>query len=202
MHRKLLIFIFILIVPALNILPEPAKTGVGFKTGYFGVPDQLLDLIMFEHPGVEGKFYSLEIRNYGPSGKQSIFSGLYSLELSSMRGEGNWRISQDDSRIYGFGEVSQVSFTATIIMSLLPGLPVRPYIGGGIGIGYLHIKSEAKHIDELGTTIDESFNEKKLIPVGHLPVGIMIFPSRNLELRIEGGFKNGFYFSGAIAITF
>ena len=184
------------------IFPEPAKIGIGFKTGYFGVPDQLLDLIMFEHPGVEGKFYSLEIRNYGPAGRKSVFSGLYSFELSNMKGEGNWRLSQDDSRIEGFGEVHQASFTATIIMSLFPGLPVRPYIGGGIGIGYIHLKSEAKHIDELGTTIDESFDEKKIIPVGHLPVGIMIFPAKNLELRIEGGFKNGFYFSAAAVITF
>jgi len=187
---------------AFVIQPAPAKTGIGFRTGYFGVPDQLLDLVMFEHPGIEGKSYSLEIRNYGPSGKRSIFSGLYSIEISNMKGEGQWRLSQNDARIEGNGEITQINFTATIIMCLLPGLPVRPYIGGGIGIGYINLKSDAEQVDELGTTIDESFNVKKVIPVGHIPVGIMINPGKNIELRIEGGFKNGFYFSGAFTFIF
>jgi len=199
--RILPFFLFLALFP-LICFSGTGKTGFGFKTGYFGLPDPLLDLIMFEHPGVEGKFYSLEIRNFGPSGRKSVFSGLYSLEYSNMRGEGNWRISQDDSRIEGFGEVYQVSFTATIIMSIFPGLPVRPYIGGGIGIGIIHMKSEAKHIDELGTTIEENFDKKSLIPVGHLPVGIMFYPSKNLELRVEGGFKNGFYFSAGAVLIF
>lgn len=202
MNRKITLLILISIISVSSLPPQPAKTGIGFRTGYFGIPDQLLDIIMFEHPGIEGKFYSLEIRNYGPSGKRSTFSGLYSLEISSMRGEGLWRISQDDSRIEGFGEVNQISFTATIIMTFLPGFPIRPYIGGGIGIGYINLKSDAEHVDELGTTVDESFHIKKIIPVGHLPVGIMINPGKNMELRIEGGFKNGFYFGGALVFTF
>ncbi|MCK4890379.1 MAG: hypothetical protein KAS21_08365 [Candidatus Aminicenantes bacterium] len=202
MNKKIFFLILIIFASTLVIQPEPAKTGIGFRTGYFGIPDQLLDLIMFEHPGIEGKFYSLEIRSYGPSGNRSVFSGLYSLEISNMKGEGQWRLSQDDARIEGYGEVSQINFTATIIMCLLPGLPVRPYIGGGIGIGYINLKSDAMQVDELGTTIDESFNVKKVIPVGHLPVGVMINPTENIELRIEGGFKNGFYFSGSFVFTF
>ena len=202
MKAKTLVILLIAFTSYPVLTGEPVKTGFGIRTGYFGVPDQLLDLIMFEHPGIEGKFYGLEIRTYGPSGKRSVFSGLYSLEISTMRGEGQWRISQDDARIEGFGEVHQGNFTATIIMCILPGLPVRPYIGGGIGIGYIHLKSEAKHVDDLGTTVEESFNVKKIIPVGHLPVGIMINPGRNIELRIEGGFKNGFYFSGALVLAF
>jgi len=202
MKRKILFFIIILCLSHSFLFPDPVKTGFGFRTGYFGIPDQLLDLIMFEHPGIEGKFYGLEIRTYGPSGKRSVFSGLYSLEISNMKGEGQWRISQDDARIEGFGEVHQINFTATIIMCLLPGLPVRPYIGGGIGIGYINLKSDATHVDDLGTTIDESFDVKKVIPVGHLPVGIMINPGKNMEIRIEGGFKNGFYFSGALVFAF
>ena len=202
MNKKIFFLILIIFISTPFIQPEPVKTGIGLKTGYFGVPDQLLDLIMFEHPGIEGKFYSIEIRNYGPSGKRSVFSGLYSLEISNMKGEGQWRVSQNDARIKGYVEVSQINFTATIIMALLPGLPVRPYIGGGIGIGYINLKSDAEQVDELGTTIDESFNVKKIIPVGHIPVGVLINPGKNIELRIEGGFKNGFYFSGAFTYTF
>jgi hypothetical protein len=184
------------------IFPKSNRTGVGLKTGYFGIPNQLLDLIMFEHPGIEGKFYSIEIRNFGFSKNRSIFSGLYSLEINKMRGEGQWRVSQDDARIKGFGEVQQINFTATIIMTLLPGLPIRPYIGGGIGIGYINIKSDTKHIDNLGTTVDETMDIKKIIPVGHIPVGIMIHPGKNMEIRVEGGFKNGFYFGGSFVLIF
>jgi hypothetical protein len=57
-------------------------------------------------------------------------------------------------------------------------------------------------VDNLGTTVDESFDVKKVIPVGHLPVGIMINPGKNMEIRIEGGFKNGFYLSGALVLAF
>lgn len=199
MKRSALYWILILIWLAPQVSAKNL-TGVGFKTGYFGLPDPLLDLIMFEHPGVEGKFYGLEIRSFGPGGKGSMFSGLYSLEYSNMRGEGYWRVSQDESRIEGFGQVRQASFTATIIMTLFPSFPVRPYFGGGIGIGYIHLKSDATHIDELGTTVSESFDEKRIIPVGHLPVGVLFHPARNLELRVEGGFKNGFYFSGALVL--
>ncbi len=200
MKKSIIFFLFIIVT--FNLQSVTVKTGIGLRGGYFGIPDQLLDLIMFEHPGIEGKSFALEIRSYGPSGIRSFFSGLYSIEINEMRGEGLWRLSQKDSRIEGFGEVRQANFTATIIMCLLPGLPIRPYIGGGIGIGLINLTSEVKHVDDLGTTIEESYNEKKIIPVGHLPVGIIFNPSRKIEIRAETGFKNGFYFSGTVVFAF
>ncbi|MEN8152975.1 MAG: hypothetical protein ABFR75_03060 [Acidobacteriota bacterium] len=179
-----------------------SSNGIGLKFGYFGVPSQLLDLFLFEHPGISGNTTALEIRNYGPKGPRSVFSGLYTVEYSTMKGDGLWRISQGGARVEGNGVINQFNFTATIIMSLFPKLPVHPYIGGGIGIGFISMSSEGKHIDELGTTVEETFNEKKIIPVGHLPVGIMLNFNDQIEMRIEGGFKNGFYFSGSLVYNF
>ena len=201
--KKLFLFLLIILTIGIPLKPKSSPTtGIGLKFGYFGVPTQLLDLFLFEHPGISGNTTALEIRNYGPKGPRSVFSGLYTIEYSTMKGDGLWRISQDGARVEGNGVINQVNFTATIIMSLFPNLPVHPYIGGGIGIGYISMSSEGKHIDELGTVVDETFSDKKVIPVGHLPVGIMLNFDNKIEMRIEGGFKNGFYFSGSLVYNF
>jgi hypothetical protein len=201
--KKIFSFLILIIIIYSPLKPgNSLSTGVGLKFGYFGIPGQLLDIFLFEHPGISGSTIALEVRNYGPKGPGSVFSGLYTIEYSTMKGEGLWRVSQNGARVEGNGVIDQINFTATIIMSLFPKLPVHPYIGGGIGIGYISMSSEGKHIDELGTIVEETFKDKKVIPVGHLPVGIMLNFDNKIEMRIEGGFKNGFYFSGSIVYNF
>jgi hypothetical protein len=41
-----------------------------------------------------------------------------------------------------------------------------------------------------------------LVPVGHIPVGIMGNINDKFLLRAEAGFKNGFYFGGSMVINF
>lgn len=201
--KKIIPVLFIILIIGFPLKPGNfPSAGVGLKFGYFGIPGQLLDIFLFEHPGISGSATALEVRNYGPKGPGSIFSGLYTIEYSTMKGEGLWRISQDGARVEGNGVINQVNFTATIIMSLFPKFPIHPYIGGGIGIGFISMSSEGKHIDELGTVVEETYSDKKVIPVGHLPVGVMLNFNNKIEMRIEGGFKNGFYFSGSIVYNF
>ena len=57
-------------------------------------------------------------------------------------------------------KVTQVNFTATILMHIFPSSPIHPYIGGSIGIGRMSIFAEGTYQDELGTTIRESFLKK------------------------------------------
>lgn len=176
--------------------------GVGVKGGAFGIPDQLLDLFIYEHPQIRGETYSFDIRSFGSKGPKSIFSGLYSLEYSRMRGEGPWRDEQQHRRLEGKGEVTQLSLTATILMNIFPGSPVHPYIGAGLGIGKVSIWYEGTYTDDLGTTITDSYEEDRIIPVAHVPVGIRINLKNRGEIRVEGGFKNGFYVVAAAAIYF
>lgn len=181
---------------------KPPRTGVGLKGGVFGIPNQLLDLFVYEHPEVRGEVYSFEICSYGARGPKSVFSGLYSLEYSRMKGEGPWRDEQSHRRLEGAGEITQINITATIIMSLFPNSPVHPYFGAGLGIGRVSIWYEGNYADELDTQITERYESNRVIPVGHVPIGIAINFKNQVLARIEGGFKNGFYLGAAININF
>lgn len=181
---------------------RPPRSGVGLRASVFGVPNALMDAFLYEHPSVSGQGFSFEIRSYGADGPRSVFSGVFSLEYSRMTGEGYWRENQAEIRKFGSGEISQLSATATILMHIFPRLPVHPYIGAGIGIGRISIWSEGVHSDELGTEVKETYRKNMIIPVGHLPVGIIARLGRNFEIRLEGGFKNGFYFGGGVVYNF
>lgn len=178
------------------------RMGVGLKGGVFGIPNQLLDLFVYEHPEVRGEVYAFEICSYGSRGPKSVFSGLYSVEYSRMRGEGPWRDEQSHRRLEGAGEITQISITATIIMSLFPRLPVHPYFGAGFGIGKVSIWYEGTYTDELGTQITDRYESNRVIPVGHIPIGIAINFKDRVLARIESGFKNGFYLGAAVTINF
>ena len=142
------------------------------------------------------------MHSYGERGPRSIFSGVYCLEYSRLSGEGYFRVEQFNNRLFGSGEVTQVNFTATILMHIFPSSPIHPYIGGGIGIGSMSIFAEGTYQDELGTTIRDSFNKKLIVPVGHIPVGIMGNINDKYLFRVEAGFKNGFYFGGSVVVNF
>lgn len=177
-------------------------TSVGLKFASFGIPNQLLDLLLYEHPQISGTAMGLEIRSYGEKGLKSVFSGLYCFEYSKMSGEGPWRYNQQDRQLNGSGEVVQISVTASILLHMFPSFPVHPYIGAGIGIGRISIWSEGSYQDEFGTTIKDSTNQSYIVPVGHIPIGITANIMDKVEIRLEGGFKNGFYFGGSASYIF
>jgi hypothetical protein len=176
--------------------------GAGIRGGAFGIPNALLDLIFFEHPQLKGNSFAFEIHSYGNKGPKSVFSGIYSLEYSRMEGNGYFRNEQFNHRLLGSGEITQISFTATILMHIFPSSPIHPYIGGGIGVGRFSIFAEGSYADELGTTIHETLDKKLFLPVGHIPIGIMGNIDDKFILRAEAGFKNGFYFGGSLVVNF
>jgi hypothetical protein len=179
-----------------------SQFGAGMRGGVFGIPNALLDLIFFEHPQLKGNSFAFEIHSYGNKGPRSVFSGIYSLEYSRMEGNGYFRNEQFNNRLFGSGEITQVSFTATILMHIFPSSPIHPYIGGGVGIGRFSIFAEGSYMDELGTTIHQTLDKKVFLPVGHIPVGIMGNIDDKFILRAEAGFKNGFYFGGSLVVNF
>ena len=196
------VLMLVIFVNAQEIEQKEPTTAVGFRFGSFGIPDVLLDLFIVEHPTIKGTSYAFEIRSFGDKGLKSPFSGLYSFEYNRMKGDGYWRMEQHNRRISGAGEITQLSVTATVILSMFPKLPIHPYIGAGIGIEKITVWTEGAYQDELGTDIKETMNEKYVLPVGHIPIGVSINIMNKVEIRIEGGFKNGFYFGGSAAYCF
>ena len=203
MKTKMLVFL--LIVLAVTLPAAGGKVyhyGTGIRISSFGLPNALLDLAFYEHPQLAGTAMSFEIHSFGEKGPQSIFSGVYSLEYSRIAGEGYFRVEQYNNRLFGSGEITQLNFTATILMHIFPSSPIHPYIGAGIGIGSMSIFADGAYQDELGTTIRDSIQKKLIVPVGHIPVGIIGNIMDKFLIRAEAGFKNGFYFGGSVAINF
>ncbi len=177
--------------------------GVGFRGGVFGIPNLLLDQFLFEYPEISGQTFAFEFRSYGSRGTRSTVTRVYSFEYSSVEGEGPWREEETHHRKYGIGEATQFSFTVTFLLNIFPSWTVHPYIGGGLGIGKAAFWAEGSYTEPTsGYIIKESYNESLIVPVLHIPIGITATLGDRTELRLEGGFKNGFYFGGAIAYLF
>ena len=176
------------------------RFGAGVRFSYFGVPNALLDLALDEHPQLAGSAFSFEVHSYGKKGPQSLFSGMYCLEYNRISGKGYFRVDKEDNRFLGSGEITQVNFTATILLHVFPSSPVHPYIGAGIGIGRMSIWAEGSY-QEHGITIRDTYEKKAFVPVGHIPVGIMGNINDKCMIRAEAGFKNGFYVGGSVIIN-
>ncbi|MCP4213948.1 MAG: hypothetical protein GY765_04785 [bacterium] len=200
--KKLSIMLFVMLVFLSCLEAKTSRFGVGVKAGVFGIPNQILDVFIYEHPEVKGESYAFEIRSYGSKGPKSVFSGIYAFEYSTMRGEGPWRDEKNHRSLNGVGEIEQYSLTATIIMSLFPSSSIHPYIGAGLGIGRIDIWYEGTYTDDVGTQVTEDYGEKRFIPVAHVPIGVKINLNERFEIRLEGGFKNGFYLGGGLAVNF
>jgi hypothetical protein len=203
MKAKTLLFLLVflsVILPAAD--SKVFRYGAGIRFSSFGIPNALLDLALYEHPQLTGTSLAFETCSYGESGPTSVFSGVYSLEYSRIAGEGYFRVEQYNNRFFGSGEITQLNITASILMHIFPTSPIHPYIGAGIGLGRMTIFAEGSYQDELGTTIRDSYQKKLLVPVGHLPVGVIGNIRDKFMLRAEAGFKNGFYFGGSVAINF
>jgi hypothetical protein len=202
MKKRTILALMVLLCASLPAADHVFRFGTGVRFSSFGFPNALLDLALYEHPGMTGTAMAFEFHSYGEKGPKSTFSGIYCLEYSRMKGEGHWRVENYDNRVFGAGDVTQVNLTATILMHIFPSSPIHPYIGGGIGIGRMNIWAEGSYQDELGTTIRDTYQKRTFVPVGHLPVGVMGSIRDKIMIRAEAGFKNGFYFGGSVVVNF
>jgi len=188
-------------LPAADNL-RPPRFGAGLRLSAYGIPDALLDPFLAEYPGISGGGLAFEIRTYGKRGPRSSFSWIFALEYSRMRGKGEWREDAQDPLKSGEGEATQLSATATILWHIFPRWAVHPYIGAGIGLGRMQVWAEGVYEDNFGNMQTENQRETLVVPTVHLPVGILIRVSPGVELRLEGGFKNGFYLGGGMIYAF
>ncbi len=204
--RKLVIFPIILTLifcSSLLAVDDIPRWGIGLRLSSFGVPNSLVDAFAYEHPTFAGHSLSFELRSYGKKGPRSSVGALFSLEYSRLGGSGPWGENKDSKQLDIEGEVSQVNLTFTLLVGIFPSWAVHPYFGIGLGVGKAYVWSEGTYADDdPNTAVKETYLQNLFVPVVHLPVGFMINISNKVEIRLEGGFKNGFYVGGAVVYNF
>jgi len=202
---RMITFVVVVLLSGSSLLAvdDIPRWGVGMKFGGFGVPNFLLDEFAYEHPTLSGFAASFEVRSYGVKGPRSSIGALFSLEYSNMSGKGFWREDENNRQLDVEGGLSQVNLTATVLIGILPSYVVHPYIGFGLGVGRAYVWSEGYYTDEDPLLAEkETYVKSLIVPVVHIPIGIMINIRNKVEVRIEIGFKNGIYLGGGAAYIF
>ncbi len=195
------------------LFSEP-KFGISLKSGWFGIPKMLIDAMKIDiitidsipygvvkKPYIEGEVYGFELRYYGKKGIRSGYSSVLSYERNFLRGEGVWE-REIGYGIFG-GTLSSNSHTLTFStqFDIFPSFPIHPFFGLGIGASYLSYNVELL-TTEGGEEIRKIGKGKVIIPAFHFPVGLRLFIGEIADLKLETGFKNGFYLIGGISFNF
>ncbi len=206
------ILILILLFKTLGFA-EP-KFGISVKGGWFGIPKKLVDAMKLDvitidnipygvvkKPYIEGGTYGLELRYYGKKGINGGYSSVLSYERSFLRGEGVWE-REIGYGIFG-GNLSSSSHTLTFssLFDIFPSLPFHPFFGLGIGVSYLSYNVELIK-NEKGEEIRKIGKDNVIVPVFHFPFGLRLLLGERVDLKLESGFKNGFYIIGNISFNF
>jgi hypothetical protein len=182
--------------------PNIPRYSVGLRAGAYGIPNTILRHYLFEHPNISGHSIAFEIRNMGSKGPQSTLNFIFAFEYINMSGEGLWREEEEHFQKNGIGAIDQLTLSTTMIINIFPRWVAHPYIGLGVGIGKIAIWAEGSYTDNQGLILKDTFRENRVIPVLHLPLGLIIHAGNTFEIKLEGGFKNGFYVGGGIAYKF
>ena len=185
------------------ITPTTPKSAVGMRISSFGILSSIADRFAIEHPKISGTSYSFEVRAFGSKGLKSPATWVFSMEYSSLSGSGTFQESENKRKYENaYGEAYQISMCGTVLINFFPRLPVHPYIGFGLGLGRISYWFEGVYEDDIGTPMKETERGNMIVPVAHLPIGIVGNISDTVEIRLEGGFKNGFYIGLAASYYF
>lgn len=190
------------------------KFGISVKGGWFGIPEMLIDAMKLDiitidkipygvskKPYVEGEVYGVELRYYGKKGLRSGYSTIISYEKNYLKGEGMWE-REIGYGIFG-GTLSSESHTLTFStqFDIFPSFPIHPFFGLGLGASYLSYRVELLTIED-GEEVRKIGKDNLIIPVFHFPVGLRLYIGEKIDLKMESGFKNGFYFIGGLSFNF
>lgn len=167
--------------------------GVGARVGTFGVPNQIVDQFLEEHPDIKGNLYGAEIRYYGDGGPKGAFSLGLAVDQGTTSADGTWRKDPEDEAVVARGELDLLAVTLTAYWDMFASSPFHPFIG--IGLGYAHMSGSYRESDtEIGITED--------LPAIHLPLGLVVQLGKYITARAEARVINGFSFGGQLMINF
>ncbi len=173
---------------------EQSVWGVGFRAGSFGIPNQILDRLLEEHPSVSGAVYGAELRYYGNGGQDGVFSAGLTFDYGTASADGTWRKEAGDVPTQAEGEVSLKAVTLTLYFDILPSLTVHPYVGLGLGYGLI----DAGYTQGGGGDMDIEDG----LPVVHLPIGLAVKLGPNLTFRAEARIIDAVSFGGQLMVNF
>ncbi len=208
---KKIIFLLLLFQ---SIIFAESKFGISIKGGWFGIPQQFINAIgvdiitidsipyaVVRRPSIEGEVYGIELRYYGKKGPRGGYSTSLSYEKNSLKGEGMWEREIGHGSFGGTLSSNFYTLTFTAYFDIFASFPVHPYFGLGIGASYLSYTVEL--IQKEGEEeIRKMGKDNLIIPVFHLPFGIKVNIGEFGDLKLETGFKNGFYLLGGICFIF
>ena len=187
---------FFLTAPPQTLASEDGYSpnwGIGFRAGYYGVPDWVLDRMFDEHPSVSGSIVGLDLRHYGSSGPKGVFSVGLTLDVGQADGVGTWKEDSGSTPVEGGGDVDIAAATVTCYFDFWSTRRVHPYLGLGLGLGY----ADATYIEE-----DDDVHVKEFIPVLHIPLGLAFNLSETFSVALEGRIIDGLSFGGFLQMRF
>lgn len=172
---------------------DDTSWGVLARGGYFGLPNSVADSFFHQHPDLDGSSYGGEIRYHGDEGGRGTSSIGLTIDSCQVKGKGIWQAEEDDVASTVDGKISLLSVTVTGYWSMFPSWYVHPYIGLGIGAGYLK-----GNYSENGVPVEVT----GVIPVVHLPIGLAIELGERFQLSAEARFIDGLAYGGALQVRF
>lgn len=189
-------------------LAQQVKTKSSFSTwslggggGWFGVPKEVMDRFVYESPKLDGTMYGLKLGYEQGSGSFLSTSYIFSFFYQKMSGQGVWRYKKDSDAITN-GEVdfTQYSASMSIHVNLFDFSPINPYIGVGLGIGKANALVKGQLVESIDVEEEQEYD--MYVPVFCLPVGLRLKFKEAFNIKIEGGFQNGFYAGGFLSVYF
>ncbi len=173
--------------------PSPPRWGLIGRYGYYGVPDWLLDMLFEEHPSVDGTIAGAELRYYGESGPEGLFSVGLTLDVGSSEGIGVWQEDKGDAVVVGGGEVDIASAALSLYFDFWPESPLHPYLGLGLGAAWAEGRYER---DGEQVTVEE------FVPAVHIPVGLLLNLGNHFGIALEARVIDGFSWGGNLQLRF
>jgi len=172
-------------------LAEEQRWAIDVHGGVFSLT-AITNQVIETCPNIDGTTGGVALHYFGSEGPNRILRHVFSFDYASADGRGAW----ETKGVTGTGAVdfTLMSFCYTPTWHFLPDGPVNPYLGFGLGVGYLEGKFKA------AGQAEEKY--KGTVPVLHIPLGVNFKASENIWLKAEAGFRNGVYYTGAVEILF
>ncbi len=202
--KKLIFFLFIFIFLYTITCFAQENTAIstnwslGIGGGWFGIPKEVTNKLVYESPSLNGSTYFLKIGyEEGSMGFVSTVF-VFSLVYEKMSGTGIWQYKRNSDSIRGSIDLIQYSTSVSTIFNFFNKLPLNPYLGVGLGVGKLDVFVKGQLVKDI--EVEEQDEIGLYVPVLYLPVGLRLKFDDLFEIKVETGFHNGFYAVGILSV--